>query len=501
MESLKKRFIDSKLLGWSILILFLFSMWILYDPIYSIRKISEVSIWVREYFGQFYLVLGLACVIILIVLAVLPIGKRKLGHKDEKPEYNLWSWSAMLFSAGMGAGLILRAVQEPVFMLKNPPIQSANDASSLALEYTFYHWGFTPWAMYGLFALIIGFYIYVHDEPVLMSAPVKKIHTNSYLLQSIDILTILITVIGVIAAVALGVTQISGGLNHLIPDLDLNLKGTIFILILVSSISLISASYGVNKGINAISKFNIVIALFLLSFVFLQGDMWVMFSRFVKTLYLYITDFLFLSLAIGSFDPGKEFLSSWTYFYWAFWLSWAPFTGIFIARISKGRTIREFVTAILLIPSLGTFFWFTAFGETAFLRLEQWDHYNNEFGNVFTSIFVFFEVYPMQALINSLVVLVLFTFLITSMDSAIYVLSMFTDNGNRNPAKKHRYIWGVFLPVFGCSMLLLGNKLANLDLLGAMTKLIVITSLPYAFLTILISSIFIRSLIFSKEKL
>ena len=157
--------------------------------------------------------------------------------------------------------------------------------------------------------------------------------------------------------------------------------------------------------------------------------------------------------------------------------------------------------AILLIPSLGTFFWFTAFGETAFLRLEQWEHYNNEFGNVFTSIFVFFEVYPMQAAINSMVVLVLFTFLITSMDSAIYVLSMFTDGGNRSPAKKHRYIWGVFLPIFGCSMLLLGNKLANLDLLGAMTKLIVITSLPYAFLTILISIIFIRSLIHSKEKL
>lgn len=501
MESLKKRFIKSKLLGWSILILFLFSMWILYDPIHSIKTISEVSVWVREYFGQFYLVLGLACVTILIILAVLPVGKRKLGHMDEKPEYGLWSWSAMLFSAGMGAGLILRAVQEPVFMLKNPPIKSINDASSLALEYTFYHWGFTPWAMYGLFALIIGFYIYVQNEPVLMSAPVKKIHSNTYLLQSIDVLTIIITVIGVIAAVALGVTQISGGLNHLIPELNLNFKGTIFILILVSSISLISASYGVNKGIKAISIFNILIAISLLSFVFLQGDMWVMFSRFIKTLYLYITDFLFLSLAIGSFDPGKEFLSTWTYFYWAFWLSWAPFTGIFIARISRGRTIREFVIAILLIPSLGTFFWFTAFGETAFLRLEQWGHYNNEFGNVFTSIFVFFEVYPMQALINSLVVLVLFTFLITSMDSAIYVLSMFTDNGNRNPAKKHRYIWGIFLPVFGCSMLLLGNKLANLDLLGAMTKLIVITSLPYAFLTILISSIFIRSLIYSKEEL
>ena len=371
MESLKKHFIQFNLLGWSILILLVFSLWILFDPLRAITTISEVSLWVREYFGQFYLVLGLACVLLLIVLAVLPIGKRKLGNMNDIPEYDLWSWSAMLFSAGMGAGLILRAVQEPVFMLMNPPIQSSNDASSLALEYTFYHWGFTPWAMYGLFALIIGYYIYVQKAPVLMSAPIKKIHTNTYLLKSIDILTILITVIGVIAAVALGVTQISGGLNHLMPELDLNFKGTIFILILVSSISLISASYGVNKGINIISKFNITIAILLLLFVFLQGDMWLMISRFVKTLYLYISDFLHLSLAIGSFDPGKEFLSSWTYFYWAFWLSWAPFTGIFIARISKGRTIREFVIAILLIPSLGTFFWFTAFGETAFLRLEQ----------------------------------------------------------------------------------------------------------------------------------
>ena len=501
MDSLKKQLLKYNLLGISILILFIFSLWILYNPLNAITQISDVSVWVREKFGQFYLIIGLGCVLLLITLAVLPVGKRKLGSIDSKPEYDLWSWSAMLFSAGMGAGLILRAVQEPVFMLKNPPIQSLNEPNSLALEYTFYHWGFTPWAMYGLFALIIGYYIYVQNEPVLMSVPVKKIHSNKYLLKSIDILTILITVIGVIAAVALGVTQISGGLNHLMPELDLNLNGTILILLLVSSISLISASFGVNKGINIISKFNILIAVFLLLFVFLQGDIWIMSSRFVKTLYLYITDFLPLSLALGSFDPGKEFLSSWTYFYWAFWLSWAPFTGIFIARISKGRTIREFVIAILLIPSLGTFFWFTAFGETAFLRLEQWSNYNNEFGNVFTSIFVFFEVYPMHALINSLVILVLFTFLITSMDSAIYVLSMFTDGGNRNPAKKHRYIWGIFLPIFGSSMLLLGNKLANLDLLGAMTKLIVITSLPYAFLTILISIIFIRSLIVVKEKL
>ncbi|MGI9532401.1 BCCT family transporter [Lutimonas sp.] len=499
MNSPKNQLQTYKLLGLSILSLFLFSLWIISNPLNAITQISNLSVWVREYFGQFYLILGLGCVLLLVILAMLPVGRQKLGKKDDTPEYNLWSWSAMLFSAGMGAGLILRAVQEPVFMFNNPPIQTAEDNQTLALEYTFYHWGFTPWAMYGLFALIIGFYIYVHKEPVLLSAPVKRINSNSYLLKGIDVLTILVTVIGVIAAVALGVTQITGGLNHLIPELDFQLKGTIGILLTISAISLLSASYGVNKGINVISKINILIALFLLLFVFLQGDIWLMIQRFASTLYHYFTDFIYLSLAIGQYDPGKEFLSSWTYFYWAFWLSWAPFTGIFIARISRGRTIREFVIAILLIPSLGTFFWFTAFGENAFLRLEHWTNYNNEFGNVFTSIFVFFEVYPFQTLINSLVVLVLFTFLITSMDSAIYVLSMFSDDGNRSPSKRHRYIWGVFLPVFGCSLLLLGNKLANLDLLGAMTKLIVITSLPYAFLTIVISLVFIKSLISSKN--
>lgn len=498
MTSPKNEFHNYKILGLSILTLVIFSLWIISNPLNAIRQISSLSEWVREYFGQFYLSIGLGCVLLLILLALLPIGKKKLGNKEDKPEYDLWSWSAMLFSAGMGAGLILRAVQEPVFMFKNPPIQSEGDNHTLALEYTFYHWGFTPWAMYGLFALIIGFYIYVHKEPVLMSAPVKRFHTNKYMLKGIDLLTILVTVIGVIAAVALGVTQISGGLNHLLPELDFHLKGTIGILLTISLISFLSASYGVNKGINVISKINILIALFLLLFVFLQGDSWLMIRRFASTFYHYITDFVYLSLALGHYDPGKEFLSSWTYFYWAFWLSWAPFTGIFIARISKGRSIREFVIAILLIPSVGTFFWFTAFGESAFLRLEQWSNYNNEFGNVFTSIFVFFEVYPFQTLINSLVVLVLFTFLITSMDSAIYVLSMFSDKGNRNPAKRHRYIWGVFLPVIGCSLLLLGNKLANLDLLGAMTKLIVITSLPYAFITIIITVVFLKNLISSK---
>lgn len=498
MERIRKQFIKHQLLSLSVIIFVTFSLWILYDPIAAIRNISQYSIWVREYFGQFYLYLGLASVLLLLILAILPVGKRRLGDQLSKPEYSLWSWSAMLFSAGMGAGLILRAVQEPVFMLQNPPVDAANSGQSLALEYTFYHWGFTPWAMYGLFALIIGYYIYVEKEPVLMSAALKKIKPHHSVLTIIDILTIFVTVIGVIAAVGLGVTQITGGLNHLLPDADIRLLGTILILLLVSIISLISASYGVNKGINVISKFNILVAVFLLSFVFFQGEIGLMIARFFETLYHYLTDFIPLSLAYGNFDPGKEFLSSWTYFYWAFWLSWAPFTGIFIARISKGRTIREFVLAILLIPSLGTFFWFTAFGESAFIRISDWQEYNGEFTNVFTSIFLFFEAYPMQSVINSLVVLVLFTFLITSMDSAIYVLSMFTDKGNRQPGKKHRYIWGVFLPLVGCSLLLLGNSMAKIDLLGAMTKLIVITSLPYAFLTVLMSFVFVTNL-FSKK--
>lgn len=423
----------------------------------------------------------------------MPIGKKRLGKATDKPEYSRWEWIAMLYSAGMGAGILLRAVQEPVYMFINPPIEIGASAETLALEYTFYQWGFTAWAFYGLFGLIIGHYLFNKKRPVLLSSSVSSFVANPYVLRSLDVLVILTTVFGLVGAVGLGTTQISGGLNHLLP-FSFSLKTTLLIVVLISLLAFVSVWKGVDKGIKIISTGNIFATLLLLFIVVLHGDVWGIISRFAVTTGKYILDFVPLSLLLGQYNPGKEFLSDWTYYYWAFWLAWAPFTGVFIARISKGRTIRELLVGVMLIPSLGTFFWFTAFGDSAFTMLFEWGTYQGEFGNVFTSIFVFFSEFPLQSAINTLVIVLLISFLVTSVDSAVFVLSMFTDSGKLNPSKKMRLIWSVAIAVFTLAIVVLGNVTPDIDVLVALQKLLIITSLPFALLIPVLCFFFVRDL-------
>ncbi len=403
----------------------------------------------------------------------------------------------MLYSAGMGAGILLRAVQEPVFMAHNPPINTETNPKIIALEYTFYQWGFTAWAFYAVFAIIIGYYLFVKSQKVLSSSaflPIQQLTTSNrsrnIIFGSIDVLAILTTVFGLVAAIGLGTTQIQGGLNHIFAK-DFGLNTTILILVIISVLAFISAFRGVNKGIKIISTWNIYITLGLLFFVFIQSDIVSIINHFFIALYHYIIDFIPLSLAYGQYDPGEKFLTDWTYYYWAFWLAWAPFTGIFIARISKGRTMREVILGVLLIPSLGTFFWFTTFGHSAFDIIEDFGTYQGQFDNLFSSIFVFFEHYPLQGFINILTLLLLMSFLVTSLDSAIFVLSMFTDNGKQEPSKKHRLLWSSILTILCIGILLLGNVKTDINVLIAMQKLLIITSLPFSLLMVIMIALFI----------
>ena len=461
------------------------------DSIYAFIETS--SLWVRNHFGRYYLYLGLFCVVFITVIALLPIGKKRLGKESDKPEYSRWAWIAMLYSAGMGAGILLRAVQEPVYMFINPPINTSASAETIALEYTFYQWGFTAWAFYGLFGLILAYYLYNKQRPVLLSSSISSFVSNAYVLRVLDVLVILTTIFGLVGAVGLGATQISGGLNHLLPY-SFSLKSTLLIVALISFLACVSVWKGVDKGIKIISTGNILATLVLLFIVVLHGDVWAILSRFVTTTGRYILDFIPLSLSLGKYNPGEEFLSDWTYYYWAFWLAWAPFTGVFIARISKGRTIRELLIGVMLIPSLGTFFWFTAFGEGAFSMLAEWGTYEGEFGNVFTSIFVYFNEFPLQCVINTMVVLLLISFLVTSVDSAVFVLSMFTDSGKLNPSKKMRLIWSVVVAVFTFAIVILGNATPDIDVLVALQKLLIVTSLPFALLIPILCYFFVRDL-------
>ena len=359
----------------------------------------------------------------------------------------------MLYSAGMGAGILLRAVQEPVFMQQHPPLATQSTAETIALEFTFYQWGFTAWAFYAVFALAIGYAIFKRNLPVATSSTFARLlptkissEKSPILCQFIDILTILTTVFGLVAAVGLGASQIKGGLNHLF-EIDLGYTTIIALVVLIGFLSLLSALSGVDKGIKRLSTWNIYLTVALLLFVFVQCDIPAVSKQFLVSLYRYIIDFIPMSLAIGRYDPGQAFLTDWTYYYWAFWLAWAPFTG--------------------------------------FEMINSWGSYSGEFDNVFTSIFVFLEHYPAQGFINMVVIILLVSFLVTSVDSAIYVLSMFTDKGNPDPSKKQRLVWSIILTVFCVGIVLLGHAKADSDVLTAMQKLLIITSLPLSLLMVL----------------
>jgi len=454
--------------------------------------IENGSLWVREWFGSFYLWLGLVCVIFLLILAFTKIGKQRLG--DSPPEFNRWSWITMLYSAGMGAGILLRGVQEPVYMLLHPPIETGQSNEIIALEYTFYQWGFTAWAFYAMFAILVGHSLFVKNRNIRLGTSLHYFKRIKFLPSGIDLLTILTTVAGLVAAIGLGTTQIEGGIGHLLDQDSGNLVLTLILVFLICTIAFLSAWVGIDKGIRRLSNWNIYLTIILLIFVFLQGDIVLILENFLKATYHYIVDFVPLSLAYGNYNPGKEFLTDWTYYYWAFWLAWAPFTGIFIARISKGRTIREIILGVLLIPSLGTFLWFSVFGTSAFNLIEQWGTYQNEFDNVFTSLFVFLSNYPMAIFTNILTVVLLISFLVTSVDSAIYVLSMFTSRGSENPKRRFRLIWAIIILIFSEAIIILGNIKPDSNVLTAMQKFLIIGSLPFAFFTLIVMILLTRTL-------
>jgi len=492
LKSLLFHIRENLLLFVSTFLLVIIATYIFLFPENFYSLIEDGSLWVREWFGNFYLWLGLICVFFLLILAFTKVGKIRLGNSP--PEFNRWSWIAMLYSAGMGAGILLRGVQEPVYMFMNLPIQTGNSAEIIALEYTFYQWGFTAWAFYAIFAILVGYSLFVKNRNIRLGTSLHHFKRVKFLPSGIDLLTVLTTVAGLVAAIGLGTTQIEGGIGHLLDQEPGNISLTLILVFIICFIAFISAWVGIDKGIKRLSNWNIYLTILLLIFVFIQGDILLILENFFTATYSYIIDFIPLSLAVGNYDPGKEFLTDWTYYYWAFWLAWAPFTGIFIARISKGRTIREIILGVLLIPSLGTFLWFSVFGTSAFNLIEQWGTYNNEFGNVFTSLFVFFSNYPLAIFTNLLTIILLISFLVTSVDSAIYVLSMFTSKGSENPKRRFRLIWAIVLLIFSEAIIILGNIRPESNVLTAMQKFLIIGSLPFAFFTVVVMILLTRTL-------
>lgn len=446
-------------------------------------------------FHDFYLWLGLFLVIFCLVLGFSPWGKIRLGGPGEKPVFGFWPWLAMLYSAGMGAGLLQRAVQEPAYYYLNPPVPAAGSGPEkeiLSLQYANFHWGFTAWGFYASFALIAAYFLFRKQRAALPSVMMGGDRKGRFnWLGWLDILAILATVFGLVASVGLGSGQIAEGISQWL-GVDLPVWDTILVALSVGVVAFISAWSGLEKGIRIISQINMSGALILLLIFLFQNDLGELFGRFGKSMWLYIRDFIPMSLAWGKYGSNPQFTADWTIFYWAFWLAWAPFTGLFIARISRGRTLRSFVLGVLIVPALGTFLWFSVFGTLTFDQLATLSPEQQEsMTDIFKATYLFYTQFSFENFVNPLTIFLLCTFLITSLDSAIYVVSMMTSGGIQVPDRSHKITWGIGLPLVTAVAVWVGGD----ALLRSMSNLLIIVALPFGIILLIMILFFFRMLV------
>jgi glycine betaine transporter len=416
-----------------------------------------------DYFGWFYLMSTLAFLILATSLMVSRFGKIRLGEDTDRPTYSTWSWLAMLFSAGMGIGLLFWGVAEPIFHYTSPPSGdgSTANAANIAMTYTYFHWGLHPWAIYTIVGLSLAFFQFRRKLPGLISStfyPVLGERIHGPIGKTIDILAIFATVFGVATSLGLGTMQIAGGMNALfgIPNTTIV---HIVIIAVITLLFMISAWTGLNRGIKLLSNVNVLLALTIMGLIIVLGPTTQIFKVFTNTLGSYLNDLLYMSLRSRPFGDNS-WISGWTLFYWAWWIAWAPFVGSFIARISRGRTIKEFILGVLFAPTLGTFVWFSAFGGSAL-------HLIHNLGNsalaeqatsdVTSALFAFFSYFPLGSMLSILAIILVVTFFVTSADSATFVLGMFSSDGSLNPSTTIKLTWGIILSVTSIVLLLSGS--------------------------------------------
>ena len=446
--------------------------------------------WMLDNFGWFYMLSTAFFVLFVMILAISPLGKIRLGKPDERPEYSWYSWIGMLFAAGIGVGFVFWGVAEPVLYYFDTPMginPETPEAAVAGLRYAVFHWGLHPWAIFSIVGLTLAYVQFRKDRPALISSafyPIIGDRVNGWVGKSIDILAVIATCTGVATTFGLSALQITGGLSYISPIPNTIVTQTTIIAI-VTFLFMFSAAKGVDKGIKRLSNINLAVAGILLVFVIVVGPTLFILESFVTTLGGYITNVAAMSLTMTPFTEST-WLGTNTIFFWAWHIAWAPFMGIFIARISRGRTIREFMAGVLLVPSLLAVLWFTTFGGTA-LNLEiagVGPIGDLVMSNVELALFATLGELPLSAITSFIAVVLILIFFITSADSASYVLGAMTTNGSLNPSLFVKMLWGLLIAGTASVLLISGD-----GGLGALQTASIIAALPFAIImTIMIIS-------------
>ncbi len=425
-------------------------------------------------------------IILLFVIYIMfsRYGEIRLGGDDAEPDFSTKSWFAMLFSAGMGIGLLFYGVAEPMFHFTNPPIPVADqtEAAHQAMAFTFMHWGLHSWAVYALIALALAFFSFNKGQPLSIRTifyPLLGERIHGAWGNLIDILATIATLFGVATSLGFGVQQINAGFSHLF-GLEQNIGVQIVLIVIITAIATISVVRGLDAGIRKLSELNIRLAMLLLLFVFIAGPTMFILNGFTENIGYYLQKLTVISTWNETFE-NTSWQNSWTVFYWAWWIAWSPFVGMFIARVSRGRTIREFLMGVLCVPTLVTFLWMTVFGNTA-LFFEMFG--GGGFAQAVTeniplSLFLLLERLPLNGITSLLGVLVVISFFVTSSDSGSMVIDIITAGGNPDPPIPQRLFWAILEGVVAAALLVSGG-------LAALQSAVVATGLPFAIVLIVL---------------
>jgi BCCT family betaine/carnitine transporter len=438
--------------------------------------------WSINNFDWLFLVAGNFFVLFCLLLIFLPVGKIRLGGVDAKPEFSRASWFAMLFAAGMGIGLMFWSVAEPAAYytawwgtpLKAP--EGTPQGATTAMGATMFHWGLHPWAIYAVVALSLAFFTYNKKLPLTIRSaffPFIKDRSWGWFGHVIDVVAVMATIFGLATSLGFGAQQAAGGLKYLF-DIPNSINTQIAIIIGVTSVAIVSVVRGLEGGVKVLSNLNMSLAFLLLAFVILVGPGLGILSDLFDTTRAYVENLVPLSNWIGRED--EKFYHGWTVFYWAWWISWSPFVGMFIARVSKGRTVREFLIAVLLIPTLVTIVWMTAFGGTGLAQIEaEVGQLANGISDVSLALFQMLENLPLAMLTSILGIVLVLVFFVTSSDSGSLVIDSITAGGKLDAPVPQRVFWATMEGLIAGALLFGGGA----DALGALQAAAISVGLPF----------------------
>lgn len=453
---------------------------------------EKITTFISVNFGWYYLIIVMLMLVFCVYLIFSRYGNIKLGKEHDKPEFSLISWFAMLFSAGMGMGLVFWTTAEPIsHAFVNTPGAEAGSEEAIkeGLQYSFFHWGVHAWAVYGIVALVLAYFKFHRDSPGLISATLVPLFGEKSMEGTtgklIDTLAVVATVIGVAATLGFGSAQINGGISFLFGTPE-TFAVQLIILIVATILYTGSAWSGIGRGIKYLSNINMGLAFFLLLLLFMVGPTLYILDMFTSTIGGYITHFFEMSFHIEPLSGGnRQWVNDWTIFYWAWWISWAPFVGIFIARISKGRTIREFMMGVLVVPALVCFIFFAVFGVSA-LNIEQNGIAEISKYALETSTFAMLDQYPLATFLSILTIIVVAIFFITSADSATFVLGMLSTNGLINPRNTVKITWGVMQAAVAAIIVYFGGT-------QGLQNVLIVAALPFSVVIILMGLSFLKT--------